>query len=221
LPGLKSVITTSEVLDDHSRSLIERVFGVKVFNEYGCGEVGSIGHECEHGNMHIMAENVIIEIDTRNSADGESGEIIVTDLYNYAMPLIRYRLGDYATLSKENCECGRGLPVIKRVHGRAYDMIVDPDGNRFHPEVLMYIFEEFKSRGAGIAQFQVIQTRVDSFLISIVPDKFYKKETEADIVNRIRERIHPGFSADFRYVNEVMREKSGKLRVIKSELNPY
>jgi len=221
LSGLRSVITTSEVLDDHSRALIENVFGVRVFNEYGCGEVGSVAHECEHGNMHIMAENVIIEIDVSNSPDGKSGEIIVTDLHNYAMPLIRYRLGDYATLSKEKCECGRGLPVIKKVHGRAYDMVIDPDGNRFHPEVLMYIFEEFKSSGAGISQFQVIQTSVDSFLISIVPDKFYKKETEVDILNRIRERIHPGFSVDFSYVHEIMREKSGKQRVIKSELNPY
>ncbi len=221
LPGLRSVITTSEVLDDHSRNLIENVFGVSVFNEYGCGEVGSIAHECEHGNMHVMAENVIIEIDASNSADGESGEIIVTELHNYAMPLIRYRLGDYATLSKEECKCGRGLPVLKKVHGRAYDMVIDPDGNRHHPEVLMYIFEELKSSGAGISQFQVIQISVDSFLINIVHDMSYKKETEEEILNRIREKIHPGFSVNFCYVDEIMREKSGKLRVIKSEINTY
>jgi len=219
LPGLRSVITTSEVLDDSSRKLIEDVLQVRVFNEYGCGEVGSIAHECEYGNMHIMAENVIIEIDTSSSPDGESGEIIVTDLHNYAMPLIRYRLGDYATLSKEECECGRGLPVIKSVHGRAYDMVVDPDGNMLHPEVLMYVFEELKTSAAGIKQFQVIQKSIDSFLINIVPEMYYKKETEEDILGRIRNKIHPGFSAHFCYVDEITREKSGKLRVIKSELN--
>ena len=218
LPGLRSVITTSEVLDDHSRNLIQNVLGVKVFNEYGCGEVGSIAHECEYGNLHIMAENVIIEIDASDSTDGESGEIIVTDLHNYAMPLIRYRLGDYATLSKDECECGRGLPVIKSVHGRAYDMVIDPDGNRFHPEVLMYIFEELKSSAAGIRQFQVIQKHADSFLINIVPEMSYKLETEKDILNRIRDKIHSELSVHFCYVDEIMREKSGKLRVIKSEL---
>ena len=219
LPGLRSVITTSEVLDDHSRALIENVFGVRVFNEYGCGEVGSIAHECEHGNMHVMAENVFIEIDVSNSPDGKSGEIIVTDLHNYAMPLIRYRIGDYATLSKEKCKCGRGLPVIKRVHGRAYDMVIDPDGNRLHPEVLMYIFEELKSSRAGISQFQVIQKSVDTFLINIVSDMYYRKATEEDILNRIREKIHPGLFVNFCYVDEIPREKSGKLRVIKSEIN--
>ena len=219
LPGLRAIITTSEVLDDYSRNLIENVFGVKVFNEYGCGEVGSIAHECEHGNMHIMSENVIIEIDESSSSGSESGEIIVTDLHNYAMPLIRYRLGDNATLSKEKCKCGRGLPVIRRVHGRAYDMVIDPDGNRFHPEVLMYVFEELKSKGAGIRQFQVIQKSVDAFLINIVPDKYYKKKTEEDILSRIRNKIHPEFSVRFCYPDEIMREKSGKLRVIKSELN--
>ena len=219
LPGLRSVITTSEVLDDNSRALIENVFGVRVFNEYGCGEVGSIAHECDHGNMHIMAENVIIEIDASNSPDGESGEIIVTDLHNYAMPLIRYRLGDYATLSREKCECGRGLPAIKKVHGRAYDMVIDPDGNRLHPEVLMYIFEELKSGASGIRQFQVIQKSRDFLLINIVPDVHYSKVTEKDILKRIREKIHPGLSVHFCYVDEIPREKSGKLRVIKSEID--
>ena len=219
LPGLRSVITTSEVLDDNSRALIENVFGVRVFNEYGCGEVGSIAHECGHGNMHIMAENVIIEIDVSNSPDGGSGEIIVTDLHNYAMPLIRYRLGDYATLSREECACGRGLPVIKKVHGRAYDMVIDPDGNRLHPEVLMYIFEELKSGVSGIRQFQVIQKSRDFLLINIVPDVYYRKVTEKDILKRIREKIHPGLSVHFCYVDGIPREKSGKLRVIKSEID--
>ena len=168
LHGLKTIITTSEVLDSGSRGMIERVFGVKVFNEYGCGEVGSIAHECEHGNMHIMAENVIIEIDASADNEGGCGEIIVTDLHNFAMPLIRYRIGDYATLSYEVCQCGRGLPVIKQVHGRAYDVVIDPDGNKYHPEMLMYIFEELKSNAAGIRQFQVTQKSVDTLEVKLV-----------------------------------------------------
>ena len=137
IPGLKCVITTSEILDQTSRDLIETVFDVKVYNEYGCGEVGSIAHECEHGNMHIMASNLILEIDNSGQSNEYDGEIIVTDLHNYSMPLIRYRSGDYAEFSDSGCKCGRGLPIIKKIHGRAYDVVVDPSNHKHHPEILM------------------------------------------------------------------------------------
>ncbi|MDT8283229.1 MAG: hypothetical protein RQ982_10555 [Gammaproteobacteria bacterium] len=219
LSGLKSVITTSEVLDENSRKLIESAFQAKVFNEYGCGEVGSIAHECEHGSMHIMADNVIIETDTSDSPDDSSGEIIVTDLHNYAMPLIRYKVGDYATLSADICACGRSLPVITKIHGRAYDVIVDPDGNRYHPEILMYIFEELKSKNMGISQFQVIQTDVDSLEVILITNTGYDENTEQIITKHIRNDIHPDFHLNFTYTDKISREKSGKLRVIKSEIN--
>ena len=97
--SIKCIITTSEILDTYSKDIIEMAFKVRVYNEYGCGEVGSIAHECESGNMHIMSQNLIIEIDSRTSNEGE---LIVTDLHNYAMPLIRYRLGDYGEISHES-----------------------------------------------------------------------------------------------------------------------
>lgn len=219
LPDLRSIITTSEVLDENSRKTIEKAFQVKVFNEYGCGEVGSIAHECEHGNMHIMADNVIIEIDVSNSPDNSSGEIIVTDLHNYAMPLIRYKVGDYATLSTETCPCGRGLPIITKIHGRAYDVIEDPDGNRYHPEILMYIFEGLKSKNTGISQFQVIQKDVNLLEIRLIVDTTYNENTEQLIIERIKNDIHPAFHFNFTYPDKINRERSGKLRVIKSEIN--
>lgn len=218
LPSLKCIITTSEVLDSNSRKIIESAFQVKVFNEYGCGEVGSIAHECEYGNMHIMADNVIIETDTSISPDGTSGQIIVTDLHNYAMPLIRYNIGDFATLSDEPCPCGRGLPVIEKVHGRAYDVIKDPDGNKYHPEILMYIFEDLKSQNLGIKQFQVIQKEIDLLEITIISDAEHNQQVEDLITLRIKNDIHPAFKTVFNYTDCIGREKSGKLRIIKSEL---
>ena len=218
LPSLRSVITTSEVLDETSRTTIEKAFNVKVYNEYGCGEVGSIAHECEYGNMHIMAENMIVEIDKADSPDGTSGEIIVTDLFNYAMPLIRYRIGDFATLSSEKCSCGRGLPILKHVHGRAYDVLIDPDGRKYHPEALMYVFEELKSKQSGIKQFQVIQKAVNKLQINLVLEGGHAPSIELQLTNRIRETVHPDFIFDFSYMKTLEREKSGKMRVIKSEL---
>lgn len=216
--SLKCVITTSEVLNKDSRRTIETALNIKVFNEYGCGEVGSIAHECEHGSMHIMAENVIIEIDTSNSPDEKSGKIIVTDLHNYAMPLIRYDVGDYATLSSQTCPCGRGLPIIEKIHGRAYDIIMDIDGNKYHPEVLMYIFENLKTNNAGISQFQVIQKDASLLKINLIKGPNYHNDTEKLITERIHLDIHQDFHIDFNYVNKINREDSGKLRIIKSEI---
>jgi phenylacetate-CoA ligase len=218
IPNLKSIITTSEILDTTSRNLIESAFKVRVFNEYGCGEVGSIAHECEYGSMHIMAENLIIETDFSGSPGDKSGKILVTDLHNTAMPLIRYDLGDYATLTNKPCACGRGLPVISKIHGRAYDIVIDPSERRHHPEILMYIFESLKAENAPIQQFQVTQTDIDLLNITIVPGDGYGNHTEKDIRNRIAHDIHPGFRINFLCSESIQREKSGKLRIIKSEL---
>lgn len=216
--SLRCIITTSEVLTPETRSRMESAFDVPVFNEYGCGEVGSIAHECEHGSMHIMAENLIVEIDTTASQDPASGEIVVTDLHNTAMPLIRYRLGDYATLSPEPCKCGRGLPVIEKIHGRAYDMIVDPDGNKYHPEVIMYIFEDIKARHDYIRQFQVIQRSRDTLEVTLVLSSSARTKTENEITRLVRTHIHSGYNVLYNYKDAIPREPSGKLRLIKNEM---
>jgi phenylacetate-CoA ligase len=109
--SVTAIITTSEVLSEADRSFIESVCKVKVFNEYGCGEVGSIAHECEYGSMHIMSDNLWIEVVDQNGEPAVTGEVVVTDFFNQATPLIRYRLGDFATLSEEP------LPVRKNVAG--------------------------------------------------------------------------------------------------------
>lgn len=218
IPSLKCVITTSEILNQHSRNIIETAFNTKVFNEYGCGEVGSIAHECEYGNMHIMSENVIVEIDHTNSPDDSSGRIIITDLHNYAMPLIRYDVGDFATLSTDACECGRNLPVIKKIHGRAYDVIKAPDGIKYHPEVIMYIFEDLKSKNVGIKQFQVIQKEIDLLEITIIKDNHYNQSTETVLTQSIKKAIHPSIRIIYHYTDNIKREASGKLRIIKSNI---
>ena len=216
-PSVKSVITTSEVLSKGVRKTIESALGVKVFNEYGCGEVGSIAHECEHGEMHVMDDNVIVEI-LSESEDSADGEIVVTDLFNYATPLIRYKLGDYASLSKKECECGRTLKTISNIHGRAYDCIRTEAGQIFHPEVVMYIFEDIKDTIGGIKQFQVVQENLDSLHIKIVKQDDYNKATEKNIDSNIRSRLHVNMKTRYEYVDEIAREKSGKLRLVKSEI---
>ena len=213
---LTSIITTSEVLTDDLRRRLTNAFKAPVFNEYGCGEIGTIAHECPEGRMHLSEENMLVEIldGDRPCAPGESGEIVVTELNNQAMPLIRYRMGDFGSLSSEPCPCGRTLAVLEGLHGRAYDMVRNREGRLFHGEFMMYIFEEIKRQGVGIKQFQVIQEELDRFRVRVVREDGYGPETEALILRRIREYVDPAAEVVFEPVERIERERSGKLRVI-------
>ncbi|MDA8166004.1 MAG: hypothetical protein M0017_13350 [Desulfobacteraceae bacterium] len=214
-PGLKAVISTSEVLHDSQRAKLESAFGARVYNEYGCGEIGIVAQECERGAMHLVAENMVVEIldGDRVCPPGTPGEITVTELNNRAMPLIRYRLGDFAALAAAPCPCGRTLPVLEKIYGRAYDMVRTADGRLFHGEFFMYIFEELKRRDLGIGKFQVIQQEPARFLVKVVPERGYSPLTEEVIGSRMREHLGPVAVAIER-VAEIPREKSGKMRLI-------
>ena len=203
------------MLTESARANIQDSFGVKVFNEYGCGEVGSIAHECEHGSMHIVADNLFLEID----GNGENGEIVVTDYFNFATPLIRYKIGDFATINYGECACGRTLPMLKGIHGRAYDVIRTSDGRLLHPEAVMYIFEAVQKKNGAFKQFQAIQEDLDRFLVNIVPTKHWSEEVQHEIEAGLKKHISHNIKTHFNLVNHIPREKSGKMRVIKSQLN--
>lgn len=215
--GLRSIVTTSEVLGDPQRRLLESVFGVKVQNEYGCGEVGPIAYECERGSLHVMAENLLVELireDGTPAGAGESGAVVVTDLNNRATPMIRYRVGDFATWGAE-CPCGRTWPVFERVWGREYDFVLGPDGRRYHGEFFMYIFEDLKDADTGIRQFQVSQRSAAELDVALVIP---------ELSAEIRERVHrlfaarlPGMAVTFRRVESIPRATSGKLRLIQND----
>lgn len=210
------IITTAEVLSSSQRELLQRVFKTKVYNEYGCGELGTIAHECEYGNMHISAENMIVEIldGNRICEDGEIGEIVVTELNNFAMPLIRYRLGDFGVISKNKCLCGRTLPILEAVKGRAYDTIRSPEGKSFHGEFFMYIFEEAKRKNLGIGKFQVIQMSLTHLHVNIIPEKGYTENAHKLIKARVQSHMGNDVQMTFSTVDSIPREKSGKMRVI-------
>lgn len=216
--SVKSILTTSEVLTADTRGTIESNTGKKVFNEYGCGEVGSIAHECEAGGLHVMQDNLLLEVEA-DEPNNLEGELIVTDFHNTAMPLIRYRVGDYGTLSSSPCPCGRGLACLESVHGRAYDMLLTENGEKIHPEYVMYIFEEIKDRFPAVRQFQVTQVRHDAFDIKLVKDRSYTSDVVSLIESRFREKFGPEVKIDFSFVSDIQREPSGKLRLIKNAMN--
>ncbi|MGQ7274708.1 phenylacetate--CoA ligase family protein [Marinobacter sp. V034] len=216
-PNVKAIITTSEVLSEIDREVISRTFGSRVYNEYGCGEIGTIAHECEYGNMHVNQENMIVEVLKENEASfsGE-GELVVTDLVNFSMPLIRYRIKDYGMLSKKACRCGRGLQILENISGREYDILVNSKGHKFHGEFFLYILEDVKKQGAVISGVQIIQNNERLVIkLNCSMDSFNMAK------RYIYDRLISEFDSDcivvFEKVNKIDREPSGKLRVIKRE----
>ncbi len=215
LPALKAIITTSEVLTPESRRIISEAFGVSVYNEYGCSELGTIAHECEKGNMHLNSENLFVEIlheDGSLSTEGK-GKIVVTEFHNGAQPLVRYELGDYGTLGKGACECGRGLPMLESVHGKAYDIIFGPAGRKYFPEFFSYIFKQIQGHSEKIRQFQVVQE--DRILrINLVKARDFHPEVETEFTGCIHKEFGNFFECRFAYFDSLKRENSGKFRQV-------
>lgn len=134
--GIRQVISFTQVLPPDVRALIARLWKTKVIDVYSCEEFGPIALQCPlHEHFHVQAENLYVEVlreDGQPCAPGETGIVVVTSLHNFAMPLLRYELGDYAEVGAP-CPCGRGLPVLKRIAGRVRNMARDPSGRRFMP----------------------------------------------------------------------------------------
>jgi len=216
---LKVIICTSEALEEPQRLLLSEVFGCPVQNEYGCGEVGPIASSCHAGKLHVMADNVFLEVltpDQRDASPNETGELVLTDLNNRAMPLVRYRVGDSA-VPASGCPCGLPFPVLERVWGRAYDFVLAPDGRRFHGEFFMYLFEELRERDLGLDQFRVTQTDATTLAVDVVS----QTEVGPRQVTYIRKRILEGISGmdvTVRRVAAIPRTPSGKTRVIVNRL---
>ena len=125
--------TFGEILEPVCRATCQQVFGVKVVDMYSSQEVGYIALQCpEHEHYHVQAENLLVEVlaeDGRGCGPGEVGRVVVTTLHNFAMPLLRYDIGDYAEVGA-SCPCGRGLGVLTRILGRQRNLLVLPDGRR-------------------------------------------------------------------------------------------
>ncbi|MFO8155710.1 MAG: AMP-binding protein, partial [Thiohalospira sp.] len=166
--GIRIAFTTSEVLRPEWRRVISEVMGCAVANEYGARDAGFIARECPAGRLHVTAEALIIEVLDEHDQPvpaGETGEIVVTNLMGPEFPFIRYRTGDRGALDPEPCPCGRGLPVLRELQGRANDGLVAQDGAWVHGSRFNYLMRDLP----GLKAYKIIQqtrTRVD-VLVSI------------------------------------------------------
>ena len=213
----RCIWSNGELLDARSRKRINLAFETETFDGYGCTEAGYIAWECtEHAGYHIDIDLVVTEFvkDGQYVDDEESGEVIVTPLWNYAMPLIRYRVGDIASPSKEHCPCGRGLPLMNIIEGRFDDCIVLPSGRIISPLVVSGYFENIE----GIAEYRIIQERKDNLIIQIVPKEEYEDDMLLPLRNRFAEKLGAHIRLNIEIVDHI--PTSDKLRRIVSKCLP-
>lgn len=215
--GIRVAFVTSERLYDEQRADIERVFGCPVANGYGGRDAGFIAHQCPQGGMHITAEDIIVEIvDSEGNVlgPGEAGEVVVTHLASGDFPFIRYRTGDVATLDAAPCACGRGLPLLKEVHGRTTDFIHAADGTLMHGLALIYVIRDLPQ----VAAFKVIQESLQLTRVQLVPGEGYDAGVAQVIVDGLKQRLGQAVEIEIEVLTEIPREASGKFRYVVSKV---
>jgi phenylacetate-CoA ligase len=205
------VFTHAEELDSRARSTIEDVFQTEVFNTYGSTEFIRLGWECTcHAGYHLDADAFIIEFlkDGENVSPGESGQIVVTALHSYAMPLIRYPVGDFGVPSDEICPCGRGLPIMKSVDGRMDDILTSPTGQSVSPMSLIGVMED----EIDLYDFRMVQEASDVLRVEVSEEESVSEGESARIIDRIHRLYNGEMKAYIAKVDHIPLEKSGKLK---------
>jgi phenylacetate-CoA ligase len=203
--ALKGIVTSSETLDDENKALIEARFGCRVFDWYGQFErVAAIG-TCEHGRQHIVSDYSFVEL-----LPAEDGlfEIVGTGFNNFAMPLIRYRTGDFVRPEAADiaCECGRHFPLVASIQGRADDVVKLPDGR--HVGRLDHIFKGVE----GVLEAQIRQDQIECIDILVVPTEGYSAAVESQLRSNANERLGGSVLIKVHTVSALPRTKNGKLR---------
>ena len=216
--GLRQARVFGEALEPEVRKTIESAWGIPVIDNYSAMELGTIAHQCpESTALHVQGESVLVEVlreDGTACAAGETGTVVITALHNYATPLIRYEIGDYATVG-EPCACGRGLPLLTRVMGRARNLMILPDGNKRFPELRAGGFEQI----APIRQFQLVQrTRLD-LALSLVMAEPLTVAQEARIRDLVAEKFGRGFRLAITLRDDIPRAANGKFEEFRCEVD--
>ena len=208
-----AIFTTAEVLHPKFRETIERVFSCEVFDTYGGTDGAGFAFECkEHTGLHCTSENSIIEIlreDGSVAENGETGEIISTDLFNYSMPFIRYKVGDIAAYDLNPCNCKRGLPLLKNIQGRSNDFVTTRNGQKVHGEFFAHLLHGIN----WICQFYVVQESTTSLSLYLKLDKPHSHQEIRWIENRLKRKFFD-MDINISLTENIPKAQSGKFKFI-------
>lgn len=220
--GLRVVKCTSETIHDDAFELVKTVFGCQLVVEYGSAETNIVAFSCEEGSIHLMADYVLTEFEEpeEQTLGQEYRELIVTSLYNYCCPIIRYKIGDFGVPDDGYCSCGRSLPLIKKIVGRSGATVYATNGDKFHSILFYYIFKGLQDKNTNVVkQFKIVQERKDKLVLQIVKDVNYGEHVPVYLNKVIKEKLGEGMEISYEFPESILRERSGKIRDFVSNLN--
>jgi len=219
----KGMFSAGMVLYEWQREKIEKVFKCEFQDRYGCEEIGLIAAECKKKEgLHINTDDLFVEFVDKAGQyvePGMPGQLIVTDLHNYVMPFIRYRMDDIGVYSDKKCTCGRNQPLIKKIEGRIADFLVSPDGKTISG---ISLTDHFGASIPGVAQIQIIQEKIDFIRLKIVKDSDFNDKSLDQMKKLVKEFFGKQMKFECEFVDKIPQEPSGKYRFTICNIdNPY
>jgi phenylacetate-CoA ligase len=214
---LREILTLGEVLPDSLRAEAHRVWGIPVSDAYSTVELGFVGFDCaKRSGLHVQAEHVFVEVLREDGSPcevGEWGRIVVTALHAFAMPFIRYDIGDYALVG-EACPCGRTLPILARILGRVRNMLRLPNGGHTWPVFGGNTFGKL----APVRQFRLVQRSLERLELELVTARALSVEEEGLLRSEVLRVIRHPFELGIRYVDAIARSANGKFEEFRCEM---
>lgn len=220
------LIGGAELIDSLSRQYIQSVFGVPFYDQYSSVEFERMAWQCPHqSEYHMDADALIIQFVDKNGQEvspGETGEIVCTSLFNYAMPLVRYAIGDMGTPSNGACNCGCTLPLMKMVEGRKDSFLLLPNGQMLTPRAFTYAVHDFRYY-QDIEKFRIIQKDIDNFEFylkmknSNLPKEMLRRELYEHLTSLLNLK---GARFEISFVDDIPLDRNGKLSIVVSKLSP-
>jgi phenylacetate-CoA ligase len=219
LPRLREARTFGDALGPEARAECAALLGVKLVDMYTSQEAGYLALQCPENDVyHLQSEGVIVEVldgDGQPCGPGQAGKVVVTALHNYAMPLIRYEIGDYAEPGAA-CPCGRGLPVIRRVLGRERNLAMTPDGRKFYPSFAAEVWSSI----APIRQIQLAQKTARSIEVRYCAERALDGDEERRLAGALRQSLGHPYEFTFARLDQIARTRSGKYEDFICEAGP-
>lgn len=209
LPRLKQARTYAEMLRPDTRRLVREAWGVPLIDGYSSEELGYMALQCPVSeNYHVQSECLIVEVLDEcggHCKPGTTGQIVVSALHNFSMPLLRYASGDYAEVA-ESCSCGQGLPALRRIVGRQRNMLLNPQGGRYWPSYASEVWRHI----APIEQIQVIQTSREDIELHVVCKRELSGSERLELATALNLSLGFDYCVTLRRVEAIPRPRGGK-----------